>query len=792
MRMRYVHGEEVWILGEHYDVITLTGLTVSGVHGVLPSEQTHPQRFTIDVSMWVDMTTATLTDSVTDTVSYADVAHVVAQVVRGPSARLIETLAARVADRVLEDPRVRGVEVTVHKPDAPIDEAFADVSVTIARGEVPERSRAKVLPESLKVTQEIGGHVVSVSGSAAEQVVAVAEVLLHGHDEDAPHTAPVPLRSRVKEHRHEEASSLPATWVHAVLALGGNIGDVPSTLREVIEVLVSVAEVEVREVSPLLRTEAVLTPNQDPQDDYWNAVILLRTCLTPDELLELTATLEETHGRVREEHWGPRTLDIDIIQIEGVRREDDRLTLPHPRAHERAFVLAPWILVDPDAQLDGYGAVSDLLEQATDREGIRDAVEDWLEDPASVIADSDEHLRQDEQSHHGETTRHEAAEASDEFDHETRPTRLDRLPSQSRSGLAPVTDTDDLLWRQLWQRWADEPEEQVTHEPEACQEQEPQVCEEPALVDQTPEAPTFAEQFLSLGTPPSELPIAQDVVSANEYETLPDEDEPEVPALILPPVLSPPPLPHAAPAVDTFPVPQAVPAAPPPVPVFPSSFTTLPPAPPAGEAPPQPPAVTPSQETDETVVRIVGGRRAENVEDTPAPLRGVPPLRRRRTEDPSLHQDRASRRPRWLPLAAKATPSSEQESFTVKSETQPWLEAVTDVRKPQRNSSQLGVTQVGQALPSWQFDQSHRRIVDEADATRSTALAPARLSTAVLSPANDSSPVRRSVLDPGLPRDLPRGPLGEESVSTSVQRKVTVRPTVTGQIPIIRRGDGVR
>jgi 2-amino-4-hydroxy-6-hydroxymethyldihydropteridine diphosphokinase len=80
--------------------------------------------------------------------------------------------------------------------------------------------------------------------------------------------------------------------------------------------------------------------------------------------------VEAEFDRLRVVRWGPRTLDIDIITVDGEHGDDPELTLPHPRAHERAFVLAPWHDVDPDAVLPGYGPVADLLK-STDQTGIR-------------------------------------------------------------------------------------------------------------------------------------------------------------------------------------------------------------------------------------------------------------------------------------------------------------------------------------------------------------------------------------------------------------------------------------
>ncbi len=119
------------------DVIALRGITAEAVHGVLEKEWNAPQTFTVDLILWVDTDRAALSDDIADTVSYAEIAEKAHAILAGPSVRLIETLGHKIADAALEDSRVRGVEVIVHKPEAPIDVPFTDVSVTIRKGDIP-------------------------------------------------------------------------------------------------------------------------------------------------------------------------------------------------------------------------------------------------------------------------------------------------------------------------------------------------------------------------------------------------------------------------------------------------------------------------------------------------------------------------------------------------------------------------------------------------------------------------------------------------------------------------------
>ncbi|WP_329219889.1 2-amino-4-hydroxy-6-hydroxymethyldihydropteridine diphosphokinase [Streptomyces sp. NBC_01485] len=154
----------------------------------------------------------------------------------------------------------------------------------------------------------------------------------------------------------------------AVISLGANLGNRLETLQGAIDALEDTPGVRIKAVSPVYETEPWgVEPGSQPS--YFNAVVLLKTTLPPSSLLERAHAVEEAFHRVRDERWGARTLDVDIVAYADVVDDDPQLTLPHPRAHERAFVLAPWHDVEPEAQLPGRGAVADLLGTVT-REGI--------------------------------------------------------------------------------------------------------------------------------------------------------------------------------------------------------------------------------------------------------------------------------------------------------------------------------------------------------------------------------------------------------------------------------------
>ncbi|MFF7644460.1 2-amino-4-hydroxy-6-hydroxymethyldihydropteridine diphosphokinase [Streptomyces canus] len=154
----------------------------------------------------------------------------------------------------------------------------------------------------------------------------------------------------------------------AVLSLGSNLGNRLETLQGAIDALEDTPGVRVKAVSPVYETEPWGVA-ADSQPSYFNAVVVLKTTLPPSSLLERAHAVEEAFNRVRDERWGPRTLDVDIVAYADVVSDDPVLTLPHPRAHERAFVLVPWHDVEPEAQLPGRGPVAALLDTLT-RSGV--------------------------------------------------------------------------------------------------------------------------------------------------------------------------------------------------------------------------------------------------------------------------------------------------------------------------------------------------------------------------------------------------------------------------------------
>jgi 2-amino-4-hydroxy-6-hydroxymethyldihydropteridine diphosphokinase len=152
-----------------------------------------------------------------------------------------------------------------------------------------------------------------------------------------------------------------------VLSVGSNLGDRLGTLQRCVQAIGGLPDTDVLAISPVYETDPVGGP---AQPDYLNAVLIAATGLRPRDLLAATQRIEADFGRIREERFGPRTLDIDIISYAEEVSGDPVLTLPHPRARERAFVLAPWLDIDPAASLPGYGPAADLLARLG-RDGVR-------------------------------------------------------------------------------------------------------------------------------------------------------------------------------------------------------------------------------------------------------------------------------------------------------------------------------------------------------------------------------------------------------------------------------------
>ena len=683
-------------------IIALKGLGALANHGVYDFERDRNQRFSADIVMWVE--TAGTADDIAATVSYADIADEAMAVLTGTAVDLIETLAETIASHVMSHEGVVGTEVTVHKPDAPIDHPFADVSVTVRAGQ----TEAMPLSLSLKgiyeaedgsvLTGEIEAYGRAQAPSPAEQEQSGA--LPTRRDVQAAHAAPAHDATRPEHLRSRRV----------VLAIGGNLGDVPVTLMHTVEALSYMEGFQIDDVSPIMRTKPVLAPGQAPQPDYWNAVVVGSAIATPDELFAQTSRIERELGRERHERWGARTVDIDIIQIEGLASSDPVLTLPHPRAKERAFVLAPWILCEPDAVLEGVGRVSDLLADTPDREGIIDAVDDWLEDPAAVMADSDQLLAlRAEQASADMRELIEAltGEISQVSDLVTRPGE----PAEPVEIPAAHTVIEDS---------GDDVEEAADSESAPEQAEEPEAAPVSAAEAPAPRASIW-----------SRLAAAQASDEASSAEE-PEASEPELDE-------------SASHGVD---VPEA-----------------------------EAPAADAAAPADETDAAPQGEAPADEAPTAPA-VPGPPHRQRRRRAD----EAKASSRPSWHPVSSVPA-DSPAGRMTRKIGTGTYKPSGTEkprwapVFESKREESRSKI-----ALPDWNFSvgASHDvRVVDDRSGLGRDDEAPK---------ATVHADGRSTILAPGLPDNTPVGPIPEEEATqTGILRRVVVRPTMTGAVPIVKR-----
>jgi 2-amino-4-hydroxy-6-hydroxymethyldihydropteridine diphosphokinase len=152
------------------------------------------------------------------------------------------------------------------------------------------------------------------------------------------------------------------------ISLGSNLGDRLGNLQGAIDAIADTPDVHIVAVSSVYETTPVDAPDGSP--DFLNAILLVDTTLRPTTLLDRMLAVEDAFGRERAERNAPRTLDIDLVSVGDLRVHDEDLTLPHPRAHERAFVLVPWVELDQRAEIPGHGYIIDLITEL-DVSGVR-------------------------------------------------------------------------------------------------------------------------------------------------------------------------------------------------------------------------------------------------------------------------------------------------------------------------------------------------------------------------------------------------------------------------------------
>lgn len=303
------------------DVVELRGVRASGRHGVLAHEKAEPQSFVVDVDLETDLSWAGASDALVDTTSYADVAADIVARITGPGVDLIERLAHLIAGDCLRHELVEAATVTVHKPQAPVGVEFGDVAVRVRRGQgrtavVALGGNLPGVGSGVGAGAGAGGGAGDVPGGVADTLASAALAL-----DGLPGTSLRALSPLVAS----DPMPLPAGPDAAAAAGAPDAADAP-------------------------HAPDALAGAAGP--GYLNAVAVLRTDLHPRTLLARLHEIEADHGRVRTRRWGPRTLDLDLVQVRGSAgsmRLDGAVRLPHPGAAERAFVIAPWAFIEPEA-----------------------------------------------------------------------------------------------------------------------------------------------------------------------------------------------------------------------------------------------------------------------------------------------------------------------------------------------------------------------------------------------------------------------------------------------------------
>lgn len=244
------------------DYITITQLKVFAHHGVLPEETRDGQDFYVNAKLYLETKEAGDSDDLTKSVHYGEVSELITKFMQENTFQLIEAVAENTAVEVLRAfPLLKGIELEICKPHAPIPLPFGNVSVTIKR-----------------------------------------------------------------------------MWHTAYIAFGSNIGEKEKYIIEAIDKLKAHKECRVKRVSSLLITKPY---GGVEQDDFVNGALELETLLEPEKLLAVLNKIEAEAGRERLIHWGPRTLDLDIIFYDNIILDTDKLHIPHIDMHNREFVLAP-------------------------------------------------------------------------------------------------------------------------------------------------------------------------------------------------------------------------------------------------------------------------------------------------------------------------------------------------------------------------------------------------------------------------------------------------------------------
>lgn len=250
------------------DCIKIIQLEVFAYHGCEEFEKINGQKFYIDATLYTNIRTSGVSDDLNDTMNYAKVCEFITKFVAGNRFDLIEAVAEQTSRALLREfPRLRAIDFSIYKPDAPIGLPFGNVAVSISR-----------------------------------------------------------------------------KWNKAILSIGSNIGDKEAYLNNAVDSLYDDGNCRVNVVSNYIETEPY---GPVEQDNFLNGCIEIETLYSPKELLEKVNQIEAEAGRMRDIHWGPRTLDIDIIFYEDEIVDEPDLKIPHVEMHKRLFVLEPLKQIAP-------------------------------------------------------------------------------------------------------------------------------------------------------------------------------------------------------------------------------------------------------------------------------------------------------------------------------------------------------------------------------------------------------------------------------------------------------------
>ena len=403
-----------------FDKICLKGITAKGYHGFYDKEKAVGQNFVVDVVMDVDSKNACIKDDLAKTVDYSKVGSAVVQVIESDPVNLIETLAEKIASKVLEFENVCEVSVTVHKPEAPLDYEFKDIEFTIERNrsnlrfdfkdDLKNAQKPLSLSENIVENENINKNKdndFSINTEADSVASEDKFNILHAENECKCSNEAISNDKCEDEHSDENMTveTDPKTDIidvtksgcenfppifnpdkaDVILALGANLGDPVEMFKNVISDLDRALGFEVTDVSPLVKNKAQ-TLNSEVQDDYFNCVLAGKTFLSQQDLLGLVKEIECYFGRRAHSKWESRTIDIDIISYNNESYHSENLTIPHKMAKDRCFVLLPWYLMDKSAVL-GEQKVFDLLKGVDCKNNVIFVWNDWLTKSLSELED---------------------------------------------------------------------------------------------------------------------------------------------------------------------------------------------------------------------------------------------------------------------------------------------------------------------------------------------------------------------------------------------------------------------